>query len=126
MSGQPARRATKKPCPTDRCPNLTEGGPCAECRADREKRRGTPWQRGYRQGHLRRFRPAVLAKNHGLCCLCNIQPATVADHWPLSRRELVLAGADPDDPQHGRPLCAPCHSVATAEHQPGGWNVRDD
>jgi 5-methylcytosine-specific restriction protein A len=46
-----------------------------------------------------------------------------ADHWPLSRRELTEQGLDPDDPRHGRGLCARCHSSETARHQPGGWNA---
>jgi 5-methylcytosine-specific restriction protein A len=45
-----------------------------------------------------------------------------ADHWPLSRRELVEQGLDPDDPKHGRGLCTSCHSRSTAREQPGGWN----
>ena len=114
-------RATQKPCPTPRCPELTAGGPCAACTAKREQQRGTAAQRGYGRSHVKRFRPAVLAKNHGLCVLCSIAAATVADHWPRSRRELELAGLDPNDPAHGRPLCSHCHSVETARLQPGGW-----
>lgn len=62
------------------------------------------------------------------CVLClqadRTEPATVADHYPRSRRELVERGLDPDDPQHGRGLCSSCHGRATAQHQPGGWNAR--
>ncbi|AHH98316.1 hypothetical protein KALB_4954 [Kutzneria albida DSM 43870] len=43
----------------------------------------------------------------------------VADHYPKSRRELVAAGADPNDPQHGRGLCVACHNAQTARLQPG-------
>ena len=52
------------------------------------------------------------------------QSATVADHWPLTRRELVAAGLDPDHPARGRGLCAPCHAKATAldPRTRGGWN----
>jgi 5-methylcytosine-specific restriction protein A len=50
--------------------------------------------------------------------------ATVADHWPLSRRELAERGMDPDDPAHGRGLCHGCHSKETAINQPGGFNAR--
>jgi 5-methylcytosine-specific restriction protein A len=49
--------------------------------------------------------------------------ATVADHYPLSRKELIDAGLDPNDPQHGRGLCKPCHDRETAQNQPGGWNA---
>ena len=116
-------RATLSPCSSPGCHNLTDGGPCASCRTQRDQRRGSSWSRGYGRAHQRRFRPGVLAKNNGLCVLCQIAAATVADHWPLSRRELVEAGLDPDDPQHGRPLCHVCHSKETAQHQPGGWNT---
>jgi 5-methylcytosine-specific restriction protein A len=50
--------------------------------------------------------------------------ATVADHYPRSRRELEALGLDPNDPEYGRGLCASCHSRETARHQPGGWNIR--
>ncbi|WP_433406947.1 hypothetical protein [Streptomyces sp. CA-146814] len=45
-----------------------------------------------------------------------------ADHWPLSKRELVARGLDEHDPRRGRGLCHSCHSSETARHQPGGWN----
>jgi 5-methylcytosine-specific restriction protein A len=48
----------------------------------------------------------------------------VADHWPRDRRELERLGLDPDDPQHGRGLCASCHGKHTAKTQPGGFNAR--
>jgi 5-methylcytosine-specific restriction enzyme A len=44
-----------------------------------------------------------------ICVICGIAPATVADHYPLSRKELVARGMDPNDPAHGRGLCKPCH-----------------
>ena len=53
--------------------------------------------------------------------LCG-QVATVADHYPDDRRALVAKGLDPNDPDHGRGLCASCHSKETAKFQPGGWN----
>lgn len=56
-----------------------------------------------------------------MCVLCKRAPSVHAEHWPLSRRELVAAGLDLDDPQHGR-LCGPCHSKHTASEQPGGCN----
>ncbi|MEU8131949.1 hypothetical protein [Streptodolium elevatio] len=49
-------------------------------------------------------------------------PATVADHFPSSRRQLIAAGvADPDAPERLRALCSPCHNRETAKRQPGGW-----
>ncbi|AGL13864.1 hypothetical protein [Actinoplanes sp. N902-109] len=47
--------------------------------------------------------------------------STVADHYPLSRRELADRGLNPDDPTAGRGLCKRCHDKSTAVHQPGGW-----
>jgi phage terminase large subunit-like protein len=46
------------------------------------------------------------------------------DNWPRSRRELVTAGLDPDDPRHGRGVCEHCHNHHTSHAQPGGWNSR--
>lgn len=56
-----------------------------------------------------------------MCVLCGKAPSVVADHWPLSRRELVARGLDPNDPRYGRGLCADCDRAQTARRQPGGW-----
>jgi 5-methylcytosine-specific restriction protein A len=62
---------------------------------------------------------------HALCVLCGA-PATVADHYPVSRRVLVMRGvADPDADERLRPLCKPCHDRSTAARQPGGWNAEN-
>ena len=119
-------------CSRTGCPNLVpKPGRCEDCRKAAEIERGTPAQRGYGSAHRRRFRPGVLrrdplcvctdeAHGHGPQCLA---PSTVADHWPLSRRELVAVGADPDDPAHGRGICKGCHDRHTSAAQPGGWNA---
>lgn len=77
-----------------------------------------PRERGYGGAHETRFRPGVLRRDPWCVDPDHVhdQPvrATVADHHPRTRRELVLAGDDPDDPRHGRGLCAPCHSRITA------------
>ncbi|MFG3050338.1 holin [Kitasatospora sp. NPDC048239] len=113
------------------CPEITDSGRCPTHRAEAERARGTTTQRGYGQQHRTRFRPGVLARDpacvcteqdHGHAQPCG-QPSRHADHWPLSRRELVDAGHDPDDPAHGRGLCHSCHSRETGRHQPGGWNT---
>lgn len=118
-------------CSTPRCPEFSQGGKCAGCRAEAEQRRGTARQRGYGRQHEQRFRPIVLARDptcvctdegHGHGSPCG-KPSVHADHWPLSRRELVVAGEDPNDPRHGRGLCTSCHSSSTAREQPGGWNT---
>jgi 5-methylcytosine-specific restriction protein A len=117
-----ARRRAGTVCSVPGCPQLTDAGRCAQHRAEAEQRRGTARQRGYGGAHETRFRPGVLAK-HPTCVLCRAAPSVHADHWPLSRRELLDRGLDPDDPAHGRGLCGPCHSRETARHQPGGWNA---
>jgi len=116
--------AAMRVCPTPGCPSrVTTSGQCARCRAAAEQRRGTPHQRGYGTVHRHRFRAGVLARDP-TCVLCKAAPSTVADHWPLSRRELVAQGLDADDDQYGRGLCKRCHDRHTAAAQPGGWNAR--
>ncbi|MGW1057609.1 hypothetical protein [Micromonospora rubida] len=121
-----------KTCSTPGCPELVRTGRCPTCQANAEARRGTARQRGYDRQHETRFRAKVLRRNplcvcettghhHGAQCL---RPSSVADHHPLSRRELVDAGLDPNDPRHGRGLCEGCHNRHTSEAQPGGWNAR--
>ena len=116
-------RRTRSSCPTPRCPQLTTGGRCADCRRRADVARGTPTERGYNSAGHRRFRTAVLDRDP-ICVLCELAAATVADHWPRSRRELIVAGRDPDDPRAGRGLCKRCHDRETAVNQPGGWNAR--
>lgn len=119
-----------KVCSVVGCPELVATGRCDPHRAEAEARRGTSQARGYGRQHAERFRRGVLAREplcvctttehrHGSPCLA---PASIADHHPLSRRELVDAQLDPNDPQHGRGLCGSCHSTETAHDQPGGWN----
>ncbi|RZT87474.1 5-methylcytosine-specific restriction protein A [Pseudonocardia sediminis] len=116
-------------CSTPGCPDLHSlGGKCPACRRTADQARGTPAQRGYDHEHRTRFRPGVLAK-HPTCqwpegC---IEPSTVADHWPLSRRDLVAQGLDANDPDAGRGLCHVHHGKATAAEpaQRGGWNDRE-
>lgn len=123
-----------KVCSTPGCPEVVPpgAGRCDRCEAEAEARRGTPGERGYDHQHNTRFRPAVLRRDplcvcadtghgHGPECL---SPSTVADHHPRSRRELVALGQDPNDPKHGRGLCASCHNRSTAQLQPGGFNRR--
>lgn len=108
-----------RPCNVPGCPNLTQAAKCADCESEADLRRGTARQRGYDRNH-ERFRRRVLKRDR-VCQRCREAPSTVADHYPLSRRELVRRGLDPNDPARGRGLCKPCHDSETAEHQPGGW-----
>ncbi|PJN24049.1 holin [Kitasatospora sp. CB02891] len=115
-----ARRRALTVCSVPGCPEYTAAGRCDDHRREADARRGTARQRGYGRGH-EAFRRAVLARDP-VCVLCCTAPSLHADHHPLSRRELVDAGLDPDEPKRGRGLCQPCHSRETAQHQPGGWN----
>lgn len=113
------------PKPLGRCSSCgaRSNGRCAACSARAEQIRGGARTRGYDRGH-ERFRAAVLRRDR-FCVLCRERLATDADHWPLSRRELVDRGMDPNDPRHGRGLCGTCHKRETAANQPGGWNRPD-
>jgi 5-methylcytosine-specific restriction protein A len=116
-----ARRRTLTICTSPDCPEYTDSGRCDSCRAEAEQRRGSARQRGYGGRGWTRARRVVLDRDP-LCVLGCGRPAVVADHFPLSRRELVDQGvADPDAPERMRGVCRPCHSSETAQHQPGGW-----
>ncbi|WP_225859724.1 holin [Streptomyces albicerus] len=114
-------------CPRCRQIRKADGTCSSQCarrrKAAGERARGSSTQQGYGQEHRELFRKPVLERDP-VCVLCGRAPATQADHHPLSRRELIAQGLDPNDPAYGRGLCAPCHSAETARHQPGGWNRR--
>ena len=114
------------------CPNLTRGGRCPTCQAEADVKRrpnGNPYNT---PGH-RAFRAQVLARDP--YCLCRGEcghhvgqcgrVATVADHDPVERRDLVSAGLDPNAPEYGRGKCAACHDRRTARTSPGGWHERE-
>jgi 5-methylcytosine-specific restriction protein A len=98
-----------------------QGSRCAAHRVEADRARGTASQRGYTGAGHRAFRTAVLHRDP-ICVQCRAAPSTVADHHPLSRRELIARGMNPNDPANGRGLCKPCHDRETAHHQPGGWH----
>ena len=111
-----------KACPTSGCASLTRGGRCQACRAkaDRDRRPdGNPYSTRGHQG----FRSVVLDRDQ-ICTMCGVAWSTVADHYPVERRDLVAQGLDPNDPDRGRGLCKPCHDTHTASTSPGGWNAR--
>lgn len=96
-------------------------GRCAACQAQADRNRrpsGNPYSSS---GHLA-FRTAVLDRDP-ICVVCEIRVATVADHYPTDRRDLVDLGLDPNDPRYGRGVCASCHNKSTAQRSPGGWNA---
>ena len=111
-----------KVCSTHCCPNLVPQGSsrCPDCDRRADKARGT---RGYQTAGHRRFRRTILRRDP-VCVVCHAAPATVADHWPISRRDLEAQGLDPNDPSRGRGVCARCHNRSTAQAQPGGWAAR--
>ena len=113
-------------CSIHNCPTIfdaAEGTRCAEHRRQADKARGTASERGYTSTGHQTFRRAVLHRDP-VCVLCHQRQATVADHYPLSRKQLTDRGLNPNDPAHGRGLCAACHNRETAHHQPGGWHTR--
>ncbi|WP_329177827.1 holin [Streptomyces sp. NBC_01477] len=121
-------------CSVPGCPEYTQDSRCTDHTRAADRARGTARQRGYGRAHEQRFRPGVLRRDPMCTCpgcpsCCRggagrcVTASAHADHWPLDRRQLVLQGLDPDDPQHGRGLCGPCHSSWTATEQPGGWNA---
>lgn len=112
-------------CSTPGCGEVHQGtGRCPDCRRQADASR-TSGAAKYGKGHRDRFRPGVLAKNDGQCVGLDNQPctepATVADHHPLDRDQLVARGLDPDDPDHGRPLCKRHHDQHTARTKPAGF-----
>ena len=111
-------------CSTAGCPTLydTPHSRCPQHRKQADKARGTSRDRGYNTPGHRTFRAAVLARDP-ICVLCRRALATVADHYPISRRDLIELGRNPNHPDAGRGLCKPCHDTETAQHQPGGWNA---
>lgn len=113
-------------CSTPGCPTIHPGtGRCPECAAKADKARGTATERGYNSRGHQSFRRQVLARDP-VCTQCHAAYATVADHYPLSRRELIEQGLDPNNPDAGRGLCKPCHDRHTAQAQPGGWHAPTD
>lgn len=114
-----------KVCNVASCPTLFDGkgGRCPEHARQADQARGTTRDRGYNTRGHHAFRNTVLTRD--VVCVIEgcIQWATVADHYPHSRRELIQLGLNPNDPQFGRGLCHQHHSIETAQHQPGGFNA---
>lgn len=130
----------RPPKPCTRCGRPAQAGQslCSrhlgQMRARGDAKRGTSTQRGYGARHESVFRAGVFEIWGTRCVapvgdpgdsvliekrqplLCN-RRAIHADHYPRSRRELEAAGLDPDDPQHGRPLCPHHHNKHTGQTQ---------
>lgn len=95
----------------------------AQQRAHSDNKRGTARQRGYDEDHAEKFRAVVLNRDDWTCVLCGAD-ATDADHYPQTRRELLAAGLNPNDPRYGRSLCHQCHSAHTARSSGTSRNLR--
>lgn len=109
-------------CNASGCPEIYEGtqGRCPTHR--REARGRRTHNRVYSTPAHRAFRAAVITRDP-ICVACGVAFSTVADHYPRTRRDLVALGLNPNDPQHGRGLCAPCHNKHTAQTSPGGFRA---
>ncbi len=68
--------------------------------------------RGYDRLDRDQFRKPVLDRDNWTCVLCGGK-ATVADHHPRTRKQLIADGDNPNAPEFGRSLCASCHSSHT-------------
>ena len=112
-------------CSEPGCPELTKAGKCSEHRkaARRRSERGRPSavERGYGKA-WRKTRTAFL-RAFPTCIDCG-DVATVADHAPRTRADLIAQGApDPDAFEHLEPRCASCHSSKTGRED-GGYGNR--
>lgn len=112
-------------CSVPKCPEIYEGT-TSRCPTHEQQAKRQHWDKtkAYNtKGHRITFRAAVLRRDP-ICVMCNVRQSVVADHYPQGRDELVELGLDPNDPTHGRGLCADCDKTQTAQRQPGGWNAR--
>ena len=129
MPTRPKGRCTYPSCPNDQ---QADNRRCPTHARQAEQERGSAADRGYLGKGHKRFRQTVLKRDP--ICKCDrpdhawhaptrcLHISHVADHFPLSRKELVAQGLDPNDARHGRGLCDRCHNSETAANQPGGWN----
>lgn len=111
--------ALPKPCNERDCGEVAVSGrgQCLPHLRARDVARGSSTQRGYNSAKHRRFRRLVL-KRDPVCVVCTLRLATVADHWPQSKRALDELGLDSSHPDYGRGLCHQCHSKETGRLQP--------
>ena len=143
--GYPTRRGREvamptrglQPCLGPGCTNRVKKGRCSDCLGNKQRAsdqmRGTSSDRGYssrdgwRESRRAAIRRDVQCQCESIDCdhvalMCGA-PSEVADHYPLSRRDLVRSMVlDPNAPEYLRGLCPTCHNMHTARNQPGGWN----
>ena len=119
-----------KPCPTPGCPALipTKDRACKECL---KRIRHTTDRTPYKSISHRKARAKLLALHPYCQCegckahkgLCT-QKATIADHYPLERFELIAEGKDPNALCYMRALCKKCHDIKTASTRPAGARLQ--
>ena len=116
---------TMRVCSVTGCPTLYPSTQGTRCPAHRKEARQSRYETNnvYSSKGHKHFRSEVLTRDP-ICVLCQLKQATVADHYPHSRKELIEQGLNPNDPIYGRGLCPTCHNSETARLQPGGWNDR--
>lgn len=116
----------KRVCSVRDCPKIYPRVDGSKCEKHRTESKQAHWAktRAYSSKGHRSFRTQVLAREP-LCAIDGLAQSTVADHYPLSRQDLVDSGLNPNDPQYGRGLCKQHHDQETALNQPGGWNNRN-
>jgi 5-methylcytosine-specific restriction protein A len=91
-------------------PTGEPGGVCPECKSASPAN-----ERPYDDAAWRRTSAAFL-RRHRWCVLCSAEglstQATIADHYPETRKELLMRRVEnPDDPKYLRPLCASHHAT---------------
>jgi 5-methylcytosine-specific restriction protein A len=94
---------------------VLRNGKCKRHYLQADKARGTAAQRGYDRDHRELFRDPVLKRAAFVCAIDGCpMPATVADHHPRTRKQIVAEGDDPNNPDYGRALCQRHHDQHTA------------
>lgn len=111
-------------CSVHGCPNIYPGTTtrCPEHETTAHQKHWANTRAYSTKGH-RAFRTTILTRDP-ICTNCHTAQSTIADHYPMERTALINAGLNPNDPQHGRGLCKPCHDRHTATTHPAGWNDR--
>lgn len=112
-------------CSVSGCPTIYPSSEGSRCAKHRQESKQAHWAKttAYSSKGHRQFRDAVLRRDP-ICVLCGLKQATVADHYPRTRAELLDLGLNANDPQYGRGLDKQCHDQHTAATSPGGWNNR--
>lgn len=107
------------PRPCSKCGQpVIRSGLCQRHYTQADRARGTSTARGYDRAHRDEFRAPVLEAANYQCAICGDR-ANQADHYPRTRKQLIADGENPNDPKHGRALCARHHHQYTASYAPG-------